>query len=81
MSETVLVGLMSLVGTLAGTFGGIWVTQKLTVYRVDKLEETVNKMDARLQEHEKLITNTAVQEERIKHLEHDVELIKMGGET
>lgn len=52
MSETVLVGLMSLVGTLAGTFGGIWVTQKLTVYRVDKLEETVNKMDARLQDHE-----------------------------
>lgn len=81
MSETVLVGLMSLVGTLAGTFGGIWVTQKLTVYRVDKLEETVNKMDARFQEHEKLITNTAVQEERIKHLEHDVELIKMGAET
>lgn len=81
MSETVLVGLMSLVGTLAGTFGGIWVTQKLTVYRVDKLEETVNKMDARLQEHEKLITDTAVQEERIKHLEHDVELIKNGAEA
>lgn len=81
MSETVLVGLMSLIGTLAGTFGGIWVTQKLTVYRVDKLEETVNKMDARLQEHEKLITDTAVQEERIKHLEHDVELIKNGAEA
>lgn len=81
MSETVLVGLMSLVGTLAGTFGGIWVTQKLTVYRVDKLEETVNKMDTRLQDHEKLITDTAVQEERIKHLEHDVELIKKGGEA
>lgn len=81
MSETVLVGLMSLIGTLAGTFGGIWVTQKLTVYRVDKLEETVNKMDARLQEHEKLITDTAVQEERINHLEHDVELIKKGAEA
>lgn len=81
MSETVLVGLMSLVGTLAGTFGGIWVTQKLTVYRVDKLEETVNKMDSRLQEHEKLITDTAVQEERIKHLEHDVKLIKKGAEA
>lgn len=81
MSETVLVGLMSLIGTLAGTFGGIWVTQKLTVYRVDKLEETVNKMDARLQEHEKLITDTAVQEERINNLEHDVELIKKGAEA
>lgn len=81
MSETVLVGLMSLVGTLAGTFGGIWVTQKLTVYRVNKLEETVNKIDARLQEHEKLITDTAVQDERIKHLEYDVKLIKKGVET
>lgn len=81
MSETVLVGLMSLVGTLAGTFGGIWVTQKLTVYRVDRLEETVNKIDARIQEHEHVIIDTAVQEARIKNLENSVDLIKRGMEA
>lgn len=77
MSETVIVALMSLIGTLAGTFGGIWVTQRLTVYRVDKLEETVNKIDARLQEQDKLIVDTAVQDQRITQLEKKVEAISV----
>lgn len=72
MTETVTVALMSLLGTLAGTFGGIWVTQKLTVYRVDKLEESITKMDNRLQAQDKLMLDTAVQDERIKHLETEV---------
>lgn len=41
MSETVIVGLLSLLGTLVGTLGGIYVSQKLTNYRLDKLEENV----------------------------------------
>lgn len=72
MTEPVLVALMSLIGTLGGTFGGIWVTQKLTVYRVDKLEESITKMDNRLQAQDKLVLDTALQDERIKHLEQDV---------
>ena len=35
---TLAVAGMSLVGTLAGTFGGILVSNKLTTYRIDKLE-------------------------------------------
>ena len=31
---------MSLVGTLAGTFGGILVSNKLTTYRIEQLEKT-----------------------------------------
>lgn len=72
MTETMAVAAMSLIGTLAGTFGGILLTQKLTVYRVDKLEESINKMDKRLQAQDKLVVDTAIQDERIKHLENEV---------
>ena len=35
---TLAVAGMSLVGTLAGTFGGILVANKLTTYRIEQLE-------------------------------------------
>lgn len=38
MSDTVLVALLSLVGTLGGTFGGILTSSKLTAYRLEQLE-------------------------------------------
>ena len=41
MEPTVLVGLLSLVGTLAGTFGGILTGSRLTNYRLAQLEEKV----------------------------------------
>ena len=36
-----VVAAMSLLGTLAGTFGGILVSNKLTVYRIEQLEKKV----------------------------------------
>ena len=42
---------MSLVGTLAGTFGGILVANKLTAYRLEQLERRVG-------EHNKLVERT-----------------------
>lgn len=41
MSETVIVSLISLIGTLIGTFGGILVSNKLTNYRLEQLEKKV----------------------------------------
>lgn len=43
MSEGVLVALLSLLGTLAGTFGGILISNKLVNYRLVQLEEKVDK--------------------------------------
>jgi len=34
---------MSLMGTLAGTFGGILVANRLTNYRIEQLEKKVDK--------------------------------------
>jgi len=43
MSDIVVAGLLSLAGTLAGTFGGILVSNKLTAYRIAQLEKKVDK--------------------------------------
>ena len=61
MSEAVLLGVLSLVGTLAGTFGGILVSNKLTNYRLEQLEKKVNA-------HNQLV-------ERTYHLEGELELV------
>lgn len=62
MSETIIIALISLLGTLGGTFGGILATSKLTNYRIEQLEKKVDK-------HNNLI-------ERTYELEKDVEVIK-----
>lgn len=43
MSDTIIVALLSLGGTLFGTFGGILTSSRLTNYRIQKLEEKVEK--------------------------------------
>lgn len=51
MSEAVIVSLISLIGTLGGTLGGILVSNKLTNYRLEQLEKKVN-------EHNNLVKRT-----------------------
>lgn len=48
---TVVVGILSLVGTLIGSITGIMVSQKLTVYRIDQLEKKVDKINNNVTEY------------------------------
>ena len=41
MTEPVLVALIGLIGSGAGTFGGILVSSRLTQYRLEQLEKKV----------------------------------------
>lgn len=43
MTETVIVGTLSLVGTLGGSLFGILAANKLTTYRIEQLEKIVEK--------------------------------------
>lgn len=69
MSETIIVGLLSLIGTLAGTFGGIITANKLTTYRIERLEATVNK-------HNTIIERTFKLEGRMNEAEHEIRDLK-----
>lgn len=41
---TIVVGVLSLVGTLIGSIAGIMTAQKITIYRIEQLEKKVDKM-------------------------------------
>lgn len=51
MSDTLIVAIISLIGTLGGTFGGILTSGKLTNYRLSELEKKV-------EEHNRLVERT-----------------------
>ena len=77
MSDIVIVGLLSLVGTLAGTFGGILVANKLTNYRIAQLEKKVDKHNSLVEwkfcaegKFELIDEKISVANHRIDDLEH-----------
>jgi len=43
MSTDITIAIIALFGTTLGTFGGIIASSKLTAYRIEQLEEKVNK--------------------------------------
>lgn len=69
MSETILVALLSLLGTLIGTFGGIVTGSKLMMYRIEQLEKKVEK-------HNGVIERTYKLEGEVAELQHDIRDIK-----
>ena len=68
MTSTIIVAILSLVGTFVGTLGGILAANKLVVYRIDQLEKKVEKHNGVIERMYKLETRVAVDEEEIEHL-------------
>ena len=69
MSDTVIVAILALIGTLAGTFGGIMTSNKVTTFRIEQLEKKVSK-------HNNLMERTYQLEGRMNVVEHDVRDLK-----
>ena len=63
MDSTVIVALLSLAGTLIGSFCGVISGLKLIEYRLKQLEEKVEK-------HNNVIERTYIIEEKLKVTEH-----------
>lgn len=77
MTETVVVAFLSLIGTLFGSLFGILTANKLTNYRIQKLEEKVEKHNKvvervyQLESLDKVIEEKLeVVNEKIERLEH-----------
>ncbi len=73
MSEAVFVAILSLIGTLGGTFGGILTANKLTNYRIAQLEQKVEKHNKVIERVYQLEKNEAVIQEEIKVANHRIE--------
>ena len=68
MTEVIIVAILSLVGTLIGTFGGIVTSNKLTNYRIEQLERKVEKHNNVIERVYNLEKQEAVIEEELEHL-------------
>ena len=69
MPDVIVVGLLSLGGTLIGTLGGILAANRLTNWRIEQLEKKVDK-------HNSLIERTFKLEGKMCEVKHDIEDMK-----
>lgn len=72
MSDAVIVAVLSLTGTLFGSFGGIMAANKLIVYRIEQLEKKVEKHNNVIERVYKLEQHDAVEEEEIRVINHRI---------
>ena len=73
MDSTVLVALLSLVGTLFGSLAGIVVSSKLTNFRLEQLEKKVDKHNGFAEKIPLLEEKIRVANNRIADLERQLE--------
>lgn len=66
MNTEIIIALVSMAGTLLGTFGGIVTSSKLTSFRIEQLEQKVDR-------HNNFAQRMPVVEEKIKVLNHRIE--------
>ena len=69
MSDAVLVAVLSLIGTLAGSLIGVRQANKLVNYRIDQLEEKVDK-------HNTLVERMVIVEQSTKSAHHRIDQIQ-----
>lgn len=69
MSSEIFVALCSLAGTLIGSLFGVWQSSKLTIYRLEQLENAVHK-------YSNVIERTYKLEGRMTEVEHDITELK-----
>jgi ABC-type lipoprotein release transport system permease subunit len=69
VTSEITVAILGLIGTLAGSFLGVVAAGKLTQYRLQQLEDKVNK-------HNNLIERTFILEGRMTEAEHDIRDLK-----
>ncbi len=73
MATEIWVALITLVGTLIGTFSGIVVGTKLINYRIEQLEKKVDKHNQVIDRVYKLEQNDAVYTEKIRVANHRID--------
>lgn len=69
MQTEIIVALLGLLGTLAGSFLGVIAASRLTNYRLQQLEEKVNR-------HNNIIERTFILEGKMEECQHDIRDLK-----
>ena len=73
MSDTIIVAVLSLMGSLGGTLGGIALNSKLSNYRIEQLEKKVDKHNNLIERMFKAEEAITVLDEKIKVANHRID--------
>lgn len=73
MDNTVLVAVLSFVGTLIGTVGGILAANRLTNYRIEQLEKKVDKHNSVIERTYKIEEHLTLHDEKIAVANHRID--------
>ena len=72
MSEAIIVAILSLLGTAAGSFASIMTSQKLTNYKIDELKRQVEKHNTIIERTYRLEERATLTEEQIRVANHRI---------
>lgn len=79
LSETIIVALLSLLGSLGGTLGGIALNSKLSNYRIEQLEKKVDKHNNLIERMFKAEESINILDEKIKVANHRIDDLEEKG--
>ena len=79
MSETMVVALIGLLGSMAGSLGGVLVSARLTQYRLEQLERKVQAHNRLIERTYKLEERSEIQEEKLRVANHRISDLEEAG--
>ena len=79
MSDTIIVAVLSLLGSLVGTLGGIAINSKLSNYRIEQLEKKVDKHNNLIERMFKAEESINLLDEKIKVANHRLDGLEEKG--
>ena len=71
--EAIIVALIGLAASAAGSLGGVLVSSRLTQYRLEELEKKVQAHNSLIERTYRLEERTELQEEKIKVANHRID--------
>jgi len=77
MPREIIIGILSLLGTVIGTFSGIMTANKLSNYRISQLEKKVEKHNQVIDRTYNLEKKTALIEQEQNEIKNDISDIKI----
>lgn len=79
MTEAIIVAVLSLVGTLCGAYFANRKSSALIAYRLEQLEQKVNRHNNMIERTYRLEEQTALQEAELKRVNHRLEDLERKG--
>ena len=76
MSTEIIVALLALIGTLAGSYFANNKNQAVMDEKIKDIKEDISVLSNRVDKHNNLVERMAIVEDRINHIEKDIDKLK-----